>query len=264
MYMTALFLALVVGFSPGWTQATSQPGSQAPKSPRRTTGTARTGSATFAIRVTDPAGQPVGDVKVTLDGPSQRQSTTEGGRIAFENLPAGTYHLRFEHEGFLTQERDVVARGTAPIDVKVTLTPAPKPVAPLPAPEQPAPSRPSDANANATPVAIDLPAFISKNFVGRESQKISSLACSGSSSATLIQLHDPLTDHSHPDFDEYLYVIAGQGLVRIQGKDQALSAGVFVLVPRATSHALAASGRNPLVLLSIRSGDRCTSGEPGR
>ena len=264
MHTTGMFLALVIGFSVPATQSAGQAVPQAPQAPRRPAGAARSGSATFAIRVTDPAGQPVGRVKVTLDGPAQRQATTEGGRIAFENLPAGTYHIRFEREGFVMSERDVVARGTVPIDVRVTLMPAPQSTAPAPPPEQPPAANPQPPEVTAAPVAIDLPAFISRNFVGRESQKISSLACSGSSSATLIQLHDPLTEHSHADFDEYLYVIAGQGLVRIQARDQALTAGVFVMVPRGLPHALAASGRNPLVLLSIRPGDRCTSGAPGR
>jgi mannose-6-phosphate isomerase-like protein (cupin superfamily) len=83
-------------------------------------------------------------------------------------------------------------------------------------------------------------------------------------SATLIQLHDPITEHAHADFDEFLYVIAGQGIVRMQGHDEPLTAGVFVMVPHALPHSLAAGGRNPLVVLSIRPGDRCAPAASAR
>src|SRR5215212_2341637 len=133
------------------------------------------GSATFAIMVADPAGAPLGGVKVTLEGPASRSSTTEGGRLAFENLPSGTYRLRFELAGFNTLERDVVARGVAPIDVKVTLTPAPKPPPPPPAPVEPVP--PPAPALGAEPVSVDMTAFIEKNYIGRAAGKTSQLAC---------------------------------------------------------------------------------------
>jgi mannose-6-phosphate isomerase-like protein (cupin superfamily) len=201
-------------------------------------------------------------VRVTVDGPAQRQATTERGLIAFENLPSGTYRLRFEHEGFITLEREQVARGGAPIDVKVTLTPAPEPPPPPPAPA-PQPSAP-EPTANADAVAVDLPAFIAKNYIGREPQKASPLACSGGATATLIQLHEPLQVHTHVDFDEFVYVIAGQGTARVQGNERPLSAGVFAMLPKGVPHGFNVSGRNPLVMLSIRSGDRCTPAEPAR
>jgi mannose-6-phosphate isomerase-like protein (cupin superfamily) len=254
MQMTGLIVALLLSLSSPQDQ--QRPASPARPAGPRSGGPARSGgAATLAVRVTDPAGTPISDVKVTVDGPAQRQSTTEGGRIAFETLPSGTYRLRFEHEGFVTLEREVVARGTVPIDVKVTLTPAPAPPPPPPVPQPPA--APPAPDVNAAPLVMDLPAFIAKNYVGRGSQKTSPLACNATSTAALIQLHDPIEEHTHADFDEYLYVIAGQGTARIKTEDQPLTAGVFVMVPRGVSHALAASGKNPLVLLSVRPGDRC-------
>jgi mannose-6-phosphate isomerase-like protein (cupin superfamily) len=239
-------------------QTPRQPTAQPPKRPA-----ARSGVATLAVRVTDPAGTPVSAVNVTLEGPASRQATTEQGRIAFENLPAGTYRLRFESDGFVTLERELVARGSTPIDVKVTLTPAPEPPPPPPAPvpEPPAPPPPA---ADVAPLVVDLPAFIEKNFIGREAQKTSALACGSDATATLLQLRDPLTEHTHADWDEFLYVIAGQGTARIQTREQSLTAGVFVMIPRGVAHALSASGRGPLVLLSIRPGDRCPAPAPGR
>src|SRR5512143_2228844 len=82
-----------------------------------------TGTASLAIAVTDPGGAPIDQVKVTVQGPTSRSSTTEHGRLAFEGLPPGTYLLRFEHEDFVTRERELTVRTGAPTEVKVTMTP---------------------------------------------------------------------------------------------------------------------------------------------
>ena len=116
-FMTILALIFAVGQA-----ATPRPQTQ----PQRRS----VGNAAFAIVVTDPSGAPLGDVKVTMTGPVSRDARTERGRIAFENLPSGNYVLRFEREGFFSLEREVVARGGAPIDVKVILTPEPPPPPP--------------------------------------------------------------------------------------------------------------------------------------
>jgi hypothetical protein len=213
------------------------------------------GLATFAVNVSDPSGTPLTGVLVNVEGPVTRQVRTERGRIALEDLPGGLYRFRFEKEGFITLEREVTARGGAPIDVKVTLTPAPKPpppkIEPLPPPRPPA--------VKADPVAMDISAFIEKNFVGRAAGKSSPLACSGGGTATLIQLREPLEEHTHADADEYLYVIAGAGVAKIAGRDEPLKASVFMLIPRGVPHVLSAGGRSPLVLLSIRAGEPCTA-----
>ena len=67
-------------------------------------GAGAVGSVTFAILVSDPGGAPIPDVRVTLTGPAERASRTEGGRLVFENLPAGTYHFRFDKDGFVPFE----------------------------------------------------------------------------------------------------------------------------------------------------------------
>lgn len=214
------------------------------------------GTATFAVMVSDPEGAPVGGVKVTVEGPAARAATTEGGRIAFENLPLGSYRLRFEREGFNTLERELMARGGAPLQVKVTLTPAPKPPPPPPPREPVQPAAPPPA-VNAEPVLVDLPAFIEKNYIGRGAGKTSSLACSTGGAATLIQLRDPVPEHAHADADEFLYVIAGEGSARVAGREQRLHAGMFLMVPRSVPHTLASAGKGPLVLLSTRAGEAC-------
>lgn len=219
------------------------------------------GSATFAITVSDPAGTPLGDVSVTLDGPSTREVRTERGRIALEGLPFGTYRLRFDRQGFLSFEREVIARTATPIDVKVTLTPVPPPP-PAPAPPvQPSPpaAAPPAPALSSTPIAIDMTSFIEKNYVGRGSGKVSPLGCTTGGPATLIQVKDPITEHVHADADEFLYTIAGDGSVRAGGKDQPLRAGLFMVIPRGVPHLIVAITRNPLVLLSIKAGEHCAT-----
>ena len=82
-----------------------------PLAAQRKGAAAARGPVTFAISVTDPSGAPVPDVKVSVTGAATRTSRTEGGRIAFEGLPAGAYRMRFEQAGFVTFEREVTGRG---------------------------------------------------------------------------------------------------------------------------------------------------------
>ena len=244
-FMTILALILAVGQA-----ATPRPQTQ----PQRRS----VGSAAFAIVVTDPSGAPLGDVKVTMTGPVSREVRTERGRIALENLPSGNYVLRFELEGFFSLEREVVARGGAPIDVKIILTPEPPPPPP---PVPVIPPKPTAPAPTGEPVAIDMTSFIEKNYVGRGAGKISPLACAAGGAATLMQVKDPLVEHTHADADEFLYTIAGEGSVRAAGRDQPLHAGSFMMLPRGVPHIIVAVTRNPLVLLSIKAGEHCAVGD---
>jgi len=213
------------------------------------------GSATLAIVVSDPSGAPVSHVLVTLEGPASRSARTEGGRIALENLPSGNYRLRFEREGFLTLERELTARGGAPIDVKVTLKPAPEPP-PAPAP-RPVPVAPGPAAVNAKLVVLDLPAVAEKEFIGRAPGKTTPLACGGASTSTLIQVKQPLAEHAHGNADEVLYVMGGEGTAELSGRVEKLMAGAFLFIPRGLPHTIKQSGRNPLILISTRAGEPC-------
>jgi mannose-6-phosphate isomerase-like protein (cupin superfamily) len=210
------------------------------------------------VVVTDLEGSPIGGVKVSVEGPAARSATTEAGRIAFEDLPLGNYRLRFEREGFNTLERELTARGGAPMQIKVALSPAPKPPPPPPPPPPPGPvqtvaPRPLDVD----PVAVDLPAFIEKNYIGRGAGKMSPLACSTGAGAALLQVRDPIAEHTHAEADEFLYVIAGEGSARVNGHELRLHAGVFMMVPRGVAHTLASAGKGPLELLSMRAGEAC-------
>lgn len=211
------------------------------------------GSATLAILVSDSSGAPITDVHVIMQGPASRDARTERGRIVFENVPTGTYRLRFEKDGFVTLERELTARAGAPTDVKVTLTPEP----PKPAPPPP-PIEPVAPPVDALPVAIDLPTFIEKNFIGRAAGKTSPLACSAGGPALLIQAREPIAEHMHADADEYLYVVAGEGSLRAGKAVEPMKAGVLIMVPRGVLHAITVTGRNPLELVSVQAGAHCS------
>jgi mannose-6-phosphate isomerase-like protein (cupin superfamily) len=214
---------------------------------------ATTGPVTFAVSVQDSTGAPLTDVRVSMSGPVARTSRTERGRIVFENLPSGAYHFRFEKDGFDRIERDVTGRGSAPIDVKVTLPRSAPPLEPVRA----LPPAPVQEQAPGKAVAIDMPAFIEKYYVGRAAGKMTPMACAAGGEATLLQMNDSIAEHAHRDADEFLYVIAGQGAVRLGQRVEALGPGVFMMIPRGALHVITPAIKKPLVVLSIRAGEKC-------
>jgi mannose-6-phosphate isomerase-like protein (cupin superfamily) len=211
-------------------------------------------TVTFAVAVSDTSGAPIPDVNVTLTGAAERTGRTEGGRLVFEGLPTGAYKLRFDKDGFVSLEHEVTARGGTPTDVKVTLTAAPPPPKPVEPVKLPPP--PPERRVDAKPLALDLPTYIEKNYVGRASDKASGLSCTTGGAATLLQINDPIKEHAHADSDEFLYVIAGEGSAQLGDAGEPMSAGVFLVVPRGMPHAIKAT-KKPLVFLSILAGDKC-------
>ncbi len=213
----------------------------------------QTGPVTFAINVTDPAGAPVGDVTVTLTGPVTRTTRTERGRTVFAELPTGTYQFTFEKTGYITHAREVAGRGSKLIDVKVTLEREPEP----PPPSKPVEALPPPSPPEVKIAVLDLPAFIEKNYIGKAAGKTTPMGCATGGSSTLVQINEPLALHTHDDSDEFIYVIAGQGLARVSGREEPLGPAVFLMVPRGMPHTISAGPKKPLVLMSIRAGDKC-------
>jgi mannose-6-phosphate isomerase-like protein (cupin superfamily) len=110
---------------------------------------------------------------------------------------------------------------------------------------------------------VALPDFIEKNYIGRGApSKSSPVGCTGTSTATLLQLREPLQEHSHNDADEMIYVIAGEGVQRIGGIETKLAAGSFASLPRGTPHTITRRGNNPIIVLSIMTGPPCEAQKP--
>jgi mannose-6-phosphate isomerase-like protein (cupin superfamily) len=238
---------------PAQQQPPPPPQKQPPAAPTKKPQPRGPRTATFAILVTGPDGAQIPNVSVTVTGPASRTVRTEGGRIALENLPLGNYQLRFDRDGFVPLERELTARAGAPIEVKVTLTPMPAP----PAPPPPPPAPPAKAPSDAKPASFDVPGVAEKEFVRRGAPKTTPLVCGDEGNATLVQINDPLAQHTHVDADEFIYVVAGEGAATVNGTEQRLRAGVLVFVPRGVSHALSKAGRNPLIVMSTRAGGEC-------
>ena len=108
-------------------------------------------------------------------------------------------------------------------------------------------------------VVLDMPAFIEKNYVGRDAGRSTSLGCATGGAGTLLQIKDPVAQHAHDDADEFIYVIAGKGTLTLADREESLSPAVFLMIPRRMAHTLTSSSRKPLVVMSVRAGETCAS-----
>jgi quercetin dioxygenase-like cupin family protein len=65
--------------------------------------------------------------------------------------------------------------------------------------------------------------------------------------------------HFHPNCEEILHVLSGQGIHSIDGRTVALKAGMTIRVPAGAKHNLVNTGTEPLkTVVSFSSGDRKT------
>lgn len=212
----------------------------------------------MTVQVTDQSGNPLSGVAVALSGPVDRSAQTgQDGTTAFRSMRAGTYRLRFEHEGFITLERELTTRAQ-PADVSVALSAAPRPVKPVEPVAPPPPPPSAKPNRNVEPRTISLVDWVEKNLIKSEPIKSSLIACAEGGTATLLQIKDPMTEQTHADADEMVYVIAGEGFVRIRNQDVKMAPGSFALVPRGIPHTMRRDGRvRALIVLSVMAGAAC-------
>jgi mannose-6-phosphate isomerase-like protein (cupin superfamily) len=240
-----LFLSALCVVSSAWAQAPA----------RGTAKPATFKAATLLIEVSDTVGAPLGGTLVTASGPVSREGETEpDGKLQLINLRQGDYRLRFEREGSVTLERIVTLKAGESATLDVALSAAPPP----PKAPEPPPAPTKTLGAPGDPRVTPVPLFLEKNFIGgREPRKDSPLGCAATGTATLHQLRDTWQPHSHDDADEWIYVIAGEGVLRLGGAEQRMQAGTFSLVPHTISHALVPQGRNPLIVISTLSGPPC-------
>lgn len=242
-------LVLIASFTAPPPQTTTQ------TPPRKAAAPAR---PALTVTVTDMEGNPLPEVWVRATGAVDREGPTDAdGSVMFRNMAAGAYRLRFEHDRYVTLERDVTLQAK-PLTTTVALTAAPP--SPAPQPEKAETSTTTPAlPPPGPPTSISIPDFVEKNFVGGAPSLVSPMGCAPSATSSLLQLRDPLADHRHADADEMLYVVAGEGTHRVNGREERLAAGVFAVVPRGTTHSIARRGSRPIIVLSILSGERCAA-----
>ncbi len=198
-------------------------------------------------------------VAVRMTGALEREGTTIASGIArFLNLRGGEYRLRFSHDGFVTLERDVVIRPGAPLSIDVMLSASEEEEA-APSETPAPPPTPVTTAPPGDPRVVAVVDFIEKNFIsGRDPKKEDTLGCTASAKTTLLQLRDPLPERALPDADEVLYVVAGEGTLRLGNRDVELEGSTMAIVPRGTVRAITRKGRNPLIMISVLSGPPCT------
>jgi hypothetical protein len=260
--MVALLLLTLL--QPAPPAATPQPtpttsAAQAPK-PRPRPSSATTTALLF---ITDGTGRPVEGVTVTVMGPVDREvKSPASGPTRIEGLRAGTYRVRFTREGFVTFEKEISWRArTAAPELSITLNPAPAPPAPPtpPAPVKPEPSA-STLPPPGTPKTMSLLDFIEKNFIsGREPHKEDLIGCSGVGQTLLWQIREPWTGREHESADAMIYIVAGDGTLKLGDRDVNITNGSFAVVPRGTTYGFTRRGRNPLIILAVLSGAPCAA-----
>ncbi|HEV3062602.1 MAG TPA: cupin domain-containing protein [Vicinamibacterales bacterium] len=231
----------------GAVPATGGRGAKAAPAPVRTT--------TVRVSVKDPAGASLDGVKITLSGGAEGEfSTAAAGTAVLPNIKDGTYRIRCEFGGFITLEREFQVRGGALTVVDVVLNPAPPPPPPPPRAPEPAPATMAAAGP---PVTLSIPDFLEKNFIGRDAIKESILACKPAETVRLLQMRDGVAQHVHDKVDEVIYVVAGDGTIRVGDQSTPIKAGSLAVVPHGAQHALERKGKTPLIVISTLSGTAC-------
>ena len=260
--MVALLLMTLLQATPPAAKpqpAPAPPATTTPATPRpRPAGASTTTALLF---ITDGSGRMVEGVTVHVTGPVDREvQSPASGPTRIDGLRAGTYRVRFTHERFITFEKEIVWRaGTAAPELSITLNAAPAPPPPPPAPA-PAPvvSATPKLPPPGAPKTVSLPDYIEKNFItNREPQKESLVGCSGVGQAMLWQIRDPWNGRQHESADGMLYVVGGDGGLKLGDREFTVTAGAFIVVPRGTSYSLSRKGRNPLIVLAVLAGAPC-------
>jgi mannose-6-phosphate isomerase-like protein (cupin superfamily) len=258
----ALLLSLLLA-APAQTPAAQKPPAPATAKPQPAAQPARRAPAAragMAITVTGPDGATIPGVGVEILGASDRSGmTNESGQVNFTGMQAGTYRVRFTGDEVIAFEREVTLRANQVADLDVTLYPAPPPrvvtveadsgpeAAAAPAPESPA----------GQPQTLSIVDLLEKEFVGRQPRRETLLSCSGDLRTTMIQLNDPQPERLYDNSEASYYVLAGEGTLRLDGRETKLQTNGFVSVPRGVLHSFVRSGNRPFVLLATLSGTPC-------
>lgn len=214
-------------------------------------------TTSLRVSVRDQAGASLDGVKLTLSGDATGEYTTAGaGTVVIPDMKDGTYRVRAERGGFITLEREFSVRAGGPLTaVDIVLSEAPPPPPPPKAPEPPPVVLPPPGS----PVSVSIPDYLDRNFIGREPIKESILACKPSETVRLLQLRENVAQHAHDKMDEVIYVVAGEGTIRIGEETTPMKPGSLAVVPRGSAHAIERKGRTPLIVLSTLAGAPCQS-----
>jgi len=220
-------------------------------------------SSTVTVKVTDRSGLPARDVAVSAEGPVSREGVSDAsGQVQLRTMSNGTYRLRASGEKFITLEKEVTVRAGSTTPVEMSLSAAPPPPAPAPPPQPEPKPQPTtdatDAKAGESRV-ISIADLAERSLNGRDPVKRVPVACSGLDTTEMIVLRETLTVPANPNADVMLYVVAGEAMLTMGGRDQTITSGWYAMVPRGTAHVLTKRGRNPVIVLSTVGGQPCAA-----
>jgi quercetin dioxygenase-like cupin family protein len=74
----------------------------------------------------------------------------------------------------------------------------------------------------------------------------------------LLQVRDPLAEQTDDQLDQSIYVVAGQGTLKLAGRDNPLVPASFAVIPRGTPYGLTRRGNTPLIVLLTRANEPCS------
>jgi mannose-6-phosphate isomerase-like protein (cupin superfamily) len=211
--------------------------------------------------VTALDGKTLPEVVVKATGPVDREATTDpSGLVTFPNMAPGTYRLRFEHPGFITLEKEISLAAGKPLRASASLSEAPPP--PPPPKPEPAPE-PSNAPpaGNFQSNVANFESWIDSSFIGRAPSKRLAAGCTASATTAMVQTNESPGERTRADADETIYVVAGEGTLRMGGREHVLNASSLVTIPRGTTHTITRRGSRPLMFVSTISGPACQPGQ---
>jgi len=212
------------------------------------------------ISVKDQDGANLAGVRLVLSGTAGGgEFTTGAAGTAIVPIPKpGLVRIHCELEGFVTLEREFTVGNGAwnPVDIMLNAAPPPPPPPAKPAPE---PVAAAPIPPSGPPLAMSIPDFVDKNFIGRDPMKESILACKPQETVRVLQMRDSIATHAHDGVDEIIYVVAGDGAMKIGEEENPLHAGSLVFVPNGNGHSIGRRGKNPLIVISTLVGSSCDS-----
>jgi len=216
---------------------------------------ARTSSVQVFVR--DQNRAPLSGVHLILSGAAAGAYTTgAAGTTIIPKLKDGLYRVRCEHAGFITLEREFTVRGGAKNAIDVVLNPAQP--SPGSAPSGPDAASASTAGPSGPPVIVSITDFLDRNFIGREPMRESVLACRPLEAVRLLQMREPVARHVHDRVDEIIYVVAGDGVLRLGENAITLRPATLAVVPHGSNHSFEIRGKKPLIAVSTLAGAACT------
>ena len=107
------------------------------------------------------------------------------------------------------------------------------------------------------PQILSIVDLAEKQLSGNQARRETLVSCSGNTRTTLVVLNQDQADRLYDGAETEYYVVAGQGAVRLNGRETPLSAGSYASIPRNTSHSIVKRGNRPLILLAVLAGEPC-------